>query len=116
LFDGVMFAYCVLIALLLLAVLWMAIYTSFIKLWPYDKSFSLRHYTFGLIDAGVISSFFNSLRMALATALFGTMFIFGCAYLLEKTRGMPATRAAIRLLAAIPMAVPGMVLGLGYIL
>jgi len=115
-FDSVMFAYCLVVALLLLAVLGMAIYTSFIKLWPYDKSFSLRHYTFGLIDAGVIGSFFNSLKMAFASALFGTTFIFGCAYLLEKTRGMPGTRAMIRLLAAIPMGVPGMVLGLGYIL
>src|SRR6185295_9473978 len=102
-FDGVMLAYCIVIALLLLAVLGMAVYTSFIKLWPYDRSFSLRHYTFGLVDAGVISSFFNSLRMALATALVGTTFIFGCAYLLEKTRGLPGTRAVIRLLAAIPM-------------
>ena len=67
----------------------MAVYTSFIKLWPYDKSFSLRHYTFGLIDGGVISSFFNSLKMALLTAFFGTILIFGGAYLLEKTRGMP---------------------------
>jgi iron(III) transport system permease protein len=114
-FDGLMLVYCTVIALLLLSVLGMAIYTSFIKLWPYDKSFSLRHYTFGLIDAGVIDSFFNSLRMAFASAFFGTLFIFGCAYLLEKTRGMPGTRAAIRLLAAIPMGVPGMVLGLGYI-
>ena len=114
-FDGVMFFYCLIVAALLLAVLGMAIYTSFIKLWPYDKSFSLRHYTFGLIDAGVISSFFNSLKMAFASALVGTIFIFGCAYLLEKTRGVPGTRALIRLLAAIPMGVPGMVLGLGYI-
>jgi iron(III) transport system permease protein len=115
-FDMLMLVYCIVVALLLLAVLGMAVYTSFIKLWPYDLSFSLRHYTFGLIDAGVIDSFFNSLRMAFATALFGTMFIFGCAYLLEKTRGMAGTRAVIRLLAAIPMGVPGMVLGLGYIL
>ncbi len=115
-FDALMFVYCTVVALLLLAVLGMAVYTSFIKLWPYDLSFSLRHYTFGLVDAGVIDSFWNSLRMAFATALFGTMFIFGCAYLLEKTRGMPGTRAAIRLLAAVPMGVPGMVLGLGYIL
>jgi iron(III) transport system permease protein len=110
-----MFCYCALICLLLLAVLGMAIYTSFIKLWPYDKSFSLRHYTFGLVDGGVISSFFNSLRMAFATAIFGTILIFGGAYLLEKTRGMNGTRALIRMLAAIPMGVPGMVLGLGYI-
>ena len=115
-FDGAMLTFCVVVTLLLLAVLGMAVYTSFIKLWPYDKSFSLRHYTFGLIDAGVISSFFNSVKMAAATALFGTMFIFGCAYLLEKTTGMKGVRAVIRLLAAIPMGVPGMVLGLGYIL
>jgi iron(III) transport system permease protein len=114
-FDAAMFCYCALICLLLLAVLGMAIYTSFIKLWPYDKSFSLRHYTFGLVDGGVISSFFNSLRMAFATAIFGTILIFGGAYLLEKTRGMNGTRALIRMLAAIPMGVPGMVLGLGYI-
>ncbi len=115
-FDAAMLAYCAGIAILLLAVLGMAVYTSFIKLWPYDKSFSLRHYTFGLIDGGVISSYFNSVHMALATAFFGTLFIFGTAYLLEKTRGLPGTRALMRLLAAIPMAVPGMVLGLGYIL
>ncbi len=114
-FDAAMFVYCALIGVLLLAVLGMAIYTSFIKLWPYDKTFSLRHYTFGLIDGGVISAFFNSLQMALLSAVFGTMIIFGGAYLLEKTRGMNGLRALIRLLAAIPMGVPGMVLGLGYI-
>ena len=115
-FDAAMLAFCVVMALLLLAVLGMAVYTSFIKLWPYDLHFSLRHYTFGLIDAGVISSFWNSVKMAAATAVFGTMFIFGGAYLLEKTTGMNGVRKLIRLLAAIPMGVPGMVLGLGYIL
>src|SRR5881392_1037387 len=115
-FDGAMLAFCVVMALLLLAVLGMAVYTSFIKLWPYDLHFSLRHYTFGLIDAGVISSFWNSVKMAAATAVFGTLFIFGSAYLLEKTTGLNGVRTLIRLLAAIPMGVPGMVLGLGYIL
>jgi len=77
---------------------------------------SLRHYQFGLIDAGVLVSYFNSLKLALMVAVGGTIFIFGCAYLLEKTRGMPLTKSAVRLLAAVPMGVPGMVLGLGYIL
>src|SRR5215468_61909 len=114
-FDAAMFAYCAVICAIMLAVLGMAVYTSFIKLWPYDLSFSLRHYVFGLVDGGVIESYFNSLEMALLTALIGTAMVFGTAYLIEKTRGMRLTRAAIRLLATIPMAVPGMVLGLGYI-
>lgn len=115
-FDGAMFTYCAVVATLMLLVLGMAVYTSFIKLWPYDKSFSLRHYQFGLIDGGVISSFFNSLEMALYSAVFGTAFIFVTAYLLEKTRGAAVTKAVVRLFATVPMAVPGMVLGLGYIL
>jgi iron(III) transport system permease protein len=114
-FDGAMFVYCAIVALLLLAVLGMAVYTSFIKLWPYDKSFSLRHYVYGLIDAGVIVDYFNSLKMALYSALFGTVFVFLVAYLLEKTRGMATLKAFVRLVATIPMAVPGLVLGLGYI-
>jgi iron(III) transport system permease protein len=114
-FDRAMFAYCCVVAVFLLSVLGMAIYTSFIKLWPYDKSFSLRHYVYGLIDAGVIETYFNSLRMAFLTALFGTVFIFGVAYLLEKTRGMAPLKSLVRLVATIPMAVPGLVLGLGYI-
>ncbi len=114
-FDAAMFAFCSLICLWMLAVLGMAVYTSFIKLWPYDLSFSLRHYVFGLVDGGVIDSYFNSVKLGFATAAVGTVLIFGTAYLLEKTKGMTLTRSAIRLLAAIPMAVPGMVLGLGYI-
>ena len=114
-FDSAMFVFCAIICIIMLAVLAMAIYTSFIKLWPYDKSFSLRHYKFGLIDGGVIDSYFNSLKLALLSAFFGTLLVFGTAYLIEKTRGMQLTRGVIRLLATIPMAVPGMVLGLGYI-
>jgi len=115
-FDRTMFAFCLIVAAMLLAVLGMAIYTSFIKFWPYDKSLSLRHYQFGLVDGGVFGSYFNSLKLALLVAVGGTTFIFASAYLIEKTRGMPLTKAAVRLLAAIPMGVPGMVLGLGYIL
>ena len=114
-FDRAMLVFCSLVAVYLLAVLGMAVYTSFIKLWPYDKSFSLRHYVYGLIDAGVIVDYFNSLKMAFYSALFGTVFVFLVAYLLEKTRGMATLKAFVRLVATIPMAVPGLVLGLGYI-
>jgi iron(III) transport system permease protein len=114
-FDLAMLAFCIVVSIFILSVLGMAIYTSFIKLWPYNLSFSLRHYVFGLIDGGVIDSYFNSLKMALLTAALGTTLVFGTAYLLEKTRGMRTLRGFIRFLATIPMAVPGMVLGLGYI-
>ncbi len=115
LFDRLMTLYCAIIALLVLAMLGMAVFASFATFWPYNLTPSLRHYTLGLLDAEVGVAFFNSLKMAAGTALFGTALVFVGAYLLEKTKGMDGLRALVRLLAVIPMAVPGLVLGLGYI-
>ncbi len=115
-FDAAMFVFCLAVSLLLLAVLGMAVWTSLIKFWPYDLSLSFRHYTYGLIDGGVFGAYLNSLKMAFVASVAGTGIVFVIGYLLEKTRGMRGTKAAVRLLAAIPMGVPGMVLGLGYIL
>ena len=64
----------------MLAVAGMAVFASFVKFWPYDLSFSLRHYVFGIVDGEVKAAMLNSIVLAL-----------------------------------IPMAVPGLVLGLAYI-
>jgi iron(III) transport system permease protein len=114
-FDAAMAAYCTLIALLLLAVLGMAVFASLVKFWPYDLSLSLHHYAFGLRDAEVGEGFVNSLVMACGTAVLGTAMVFLGAYLIEKAQAPQPLRAAVRLLAMLPMAVPGLVLGLGYI-
>src|SRR5918996_3060844 len=84
-FDLAMALYCVAVALLMLAVLGMAVYASLVKFWPYDLSFSLKSYAYGLVDAEVDTAFFNSLKLAFGTAIFGTVLVFVGAYLLEKT-------------------------------
>ena len=114
-YDWVMTLYCCAIAFLVLAMLGMAVFASFASFWPYNLSPSLRHYTMGLVDAEVGVGFVNSLKMAAGTAFFGTALVFISAYLLEKTKGMDGLRGFVRMLAMLPMAVPGLVLGLGYI-
>ncbi|MDP3761172.1 MAG: putative 2-aminoethylphosphonate ABC transporter permease subunit [Ramlibacter sp.] len=114
-YDAAMTLYCSLIAFLVLAMLGMAVFASFATFWPYNLTPSLRHYVLGLVDAEVSVGFVNSLKMAGGTALFGTALVFCGAYLLEKTKGMEGLRGVVRLLAMLPMAVPGLVLGLGYI-
>jgi iron(III) transport system permease protein len=113
--DQLMLAYCAVIATLMLAMLGMALFASLASFWPYDLSLSLRHYKLGLVDGDVGEGFINSLQMATGTAVFGTLLVFVTAYLLEKTKGMSSLRTPLQLLAVIPMAVPGLVLGLGYI-
>ncbi|WP_317920769.1 putative 2-aminoethylphosphonate ABC transporter permease subunit, partial [Cupriavidus sp. TA19] len=114
-FDLAMASFCWLMAALMLAVMGMAIYASFVKLWPYNFSLSLNHYRVGLVEGGVVDSYLNSLRMAGVAAVIGPVFIFATAYLLEKTRGLDWLRGVVRLMAVLPMGVPGLVLGLGYI-
>jgi iron(III) transport system permease protein len=114
-YDWAMTLYCCAIAFLVLAMLGMAVFASFASFWPYNLTPSLRHYTMGLVDAEVGVGFLNSLKMAAGTAFFGTALVFVSAYLLEKTKGMDGLRGFVRMLAMLPMAVPGLVLGLGYI-
>jgi iron(III) transport system permease protein len=113
--DRLLTLYCTVVALLMLAMLGMAVFASFASFWPYNLTPSLRHYTMGLFDAEVGEGFVNSLRMAAGTAVFGTALVFIGAYLMEKTRVPAPLRTTVRLLALLPMAVPGLVLGLGYI-
>ena len=114
-YDRLMMAYCGLISLLMLAMLGMAIFASFVSFWPYNLTPSTRHYVLGLVDGEVAAGFLNSLKMAAGTAFFGTALVFFSAYLLEKTKGANWLRAPVRMLTMLPMAVPGLVLGLGYI-
>ncbi len=103
------------VTVMILGILGMAAFASLAKFWPYDLSLTLRHYDFSVADGGGWDSYGNSIRMALYTALFGTLVVFVGAYLVEKTRVLQPLRTGTHLLALIPMAVPGMVLGLAYI-
>ncbi len=113
--DWLLFAFCAIIVVPVVGLVAVAAWGSFIKFWPYDLSMSLRNYAFTRFDGQGWSSYFNSLRMATWTAVIGTAIIFTGAYLLEKTRGFPVVRAVVQLVAMLPLAVPGLVLGLGYI-
>ncbi len=115
--DLPLLIYCLLLATAMLGVLGMAAYTSLVRFWPYNLELSLEHYIYGLAEAGVLDAWLNSLRIAGLTALCGTPFVFFTAWLLEKCQGGPAgLRPLVRALAALPMGVPGLVLGIGYIL
>lgn len=113
--DMGMLVFCSIVALLILAMLGMAQYAALVKFWPYNLDLSFNNYRFDLMDGGGWDSYFNSIRMALYTALFGTVIVFFGAYLVEKGRGFRTGRMAFQFLAIVPLAVPGLVLGLAYI-
>jgi iron(III) transport system permease protein len=118
--DGLLLAYVLLMSAVLLLVLGMAVFGSFVKVWPYNLSFTLNHYTYGFEEAGVDHSWLNSVVMAAWCAVLGAAVTFAGAYWLEKTgieksRAFGWARPLTQVQAMLPMAVPGMVLGIGYI-
>jgi iron(III) transport system permease protein len=114
-FDTAMFVYCCLISFFIFTILGMCFFASFVTFWPYNMSLSLDNYQFDLMDGGGWDSYYNSIRMACYTAVFGTIIVFSGAYFVEKSRGLKKERSILHFLSMIPMAVPGMVLGLAYI-
>jgi iron(III) transport system permease protein len=113
--DWLLFAYCVAVAAILLTILGVAAWGSLIKFWPYNLTLTLDNYAFDKFDATGWRAYFNSLELAALTATFGTALVFVGAYLMEKSRGFGFGRGVVQLLAMLPLAVPGLVLGLAYI-
>lgn len=113
--DGLCLLFCSLIALAVLTVIGMAVYGSLVTFWPWNTTLSLNNYNFAEFSTYGWAPYFNSLKLAAGVAIVGTLVIFTCAYCIEKGRSFAPLRHLMQMLAILPMAVPGMVLGLGYI-
>ncbi|EGQ9109594.1 putative 2-aminoethylphosphonate ABC transporter permease subunit [Vibrio alginolyticus] len=113
--DSICLVYCSVISIAVLAVLGMAVYGSLVTFWPWNKALTLNNYNFAEMSTYGWSPFFNSLTLAGWTAVIGTAIIFVGAYCIEKGRAFGPIRQVMQMLSVVPMAVPGMVLGLGYI-
>ena len=113
--DRLMFGYCLLVTLFILAILGMAQLAALVKFWPYNLSLTLKHYVFDVQGVGW-ENFWNSLTLAFWVASVGTPLIFMGAYVVEKPRADMLGRTLLHAAALLPMAVPGLVLGLGTLL
>ena len=112
--DRSMLLFCLTITGLTLAILGMAQFAALVQFWPYNLELTLAHYSFELEGVG-LGDFFNSLVMAGSAAVFGTALIFIGAFVVEKPRRDSVARQLVHFIALLPMAIPGIVLGLAYL-
>jgi iron(III) transport system permease protein len=113
--DWGLFAFCALVGGLIFGLLAMSAWASFVTRWPYNLALTLKNYAFGDFDTNGWAAYWNSIVLATWTAAIGTGVVFLGAYLMEKTRGFAWGRGIAQFMAMLPMAVPGLVLGLAYI-
>ena len=102
------------IALLIIAILGIVIYGSFINFWPYDLTFTLANYDFAALGFEW-HAYFNSLKLAGSVAILGTTIAFIGSYLVIRSELYQGAKNMLSLLILLPIAIPGTVLGLAYL-
>jgi iron(III) transport system permease protein len=84
---------------------------SFMRLWPYRLELTLKHYDITM--AGGYAPLWTSLQVSAGAAAVGTLLLGLLA--VSARRLPPRASRAVALLAALPVAVPGLVLGIAYV-
>lgn len=128
--------YCWIPCIFILIVFATVFLGSFVKVWPYDFSLTLKHYDFpslgGIaplwtkfwasilkgewqsIIAYKYAPIWNSLWVSILVAMGGASLTLLAGYVVEKKK--PKGEQTLYTLSVLPAAIPGIVMGLGYIL
>lgn len=110
--DIPMVSLTALIALLPLTIVLIVVGVSFAQLWPYNLDFTFRHYTVS-IDGGY-QPLWNSIQISVIAGIIGVVLLFLLNLSLLEQTGKLAKLVYFACL--LPAAVPGLVLGLSYLL
>lgn len=115
--DIVYQIYCTVIVLIHVVLVASILMSAIVNRWPNDMTLTLKHFDFGskLVGSGAVS-FVNSFKLSIGAAIAGTIIVFSTAYLIERAKPMAKIRSFCRFLSMMPMALPGLVLGLSYIM
>lgn len=84
----------------------------FVSEWPYNVTFTLEHVKAVFEDNALFSVYTNSLMVAAATALLGTLMAYGGALITARSTVNQKLKNAIESIALITNTIPGMVIGL----
>ena len=110
--DCIGLAFASLVCAMIAAIVLVVVVASFVTLWPYNMHVSLRHYRFEVQNG--LQPLWTSIGVSLMAAAIGSIVTIAGACVVRRLRN--ATGQALYFLSILPAAVPGMVLGLGYIL
>ncbi|MCL2768052.1 MAG: putative 2-aminoethylphosphonate ABC transporter permease subunit [Synergistaceae bacterium] len=112
--DVFFFSFCAAVSAGLLLLIGSLFVGAFTEFYPFNMDLTLKNFRFNQTSGG-IGAYFNSLKMAGLSTIIGTTFVFIYAYLIEKTSGNVVLRRYGKFLSFLPMALPGMVIGISFI-
>lgn len=111
--DMISYLFCILLSICVLLPVLAFCVMVFETKYPVDPTFTLYHIE-KTMNRGAGEYFANSLIYAALTGLIGTVIAFICSYMTARMRGKFVR--VLHLLSLVSMAIPGLVLGLSYVI
>lgn len=103
------------VSVLMLSLFVVIFVVPLVERWPYQTGFTLEHFQEVFADNELQRVYLNSLVMALATALFGTLAAYGAALITARSKLPGWCKQVIDAIALVTNTIPGMVLGLAFL-
>ncbi|MBJ7984715.1 putative 2-aminoethylphosphonate ABC transporter permease subunit [Bacillus cereus] len=113
--DVISFVYCSVVTFMIILLFVAVGIAASVKVWPYNMSFTLEHFNFSSLTGDGIEAFKNSVIVSAITAVIGAILTFVFAYAIEKIEQLHVFRKVGYFFSIVPLAIPGLVLGLGYV-
>lgn len=114
--DGICAAISTLILVIVFAIFLVIMIVPFVKMWPYNMTFTLDNLQSVFADASLTMVVRNSLIVAILTALFGTLMAYGSALVTTRSSLSGKAKQVIESVASVTNTIPGMVLGIAFML
>lgn len=104
------------ILICVLSIFLVVLVSPFMSEWPYNKSFTFTHIQRVFSDKALVRVFTNSLWISLLTALLGTGLVYASALVTARSKIHPRANMIIESIAQVTNTIPGMVLGIAFLL
>lgn len=114
--DIIWTLFSVIICIFILSSFVVIFVAPFVSEWPYNNSFTLKHSASVFSDKSLLRVLKNSLWMSFLSATFGTILVYAAALVSSRNKGLIRGTKIIEAIAQISNTIPGMVLGIGFLL
>jgi iron(III) transport system permease protein len=104
------------ISLFVISIFAAIIVVPFVQSWPYELTPSFDHFAEVFADDELVQTYRNSIFVAFMTALFGTLIVYGAGLVASRSTLSPGLRRSLDSAALVINTIPGMVLGIAYML
>ena len=112
--DRICSVLSILILLIIVVVFAVIFILPFVKEWPYNTTFTLRHFVETFQSSNLLEVVKNAFIVAIATAVVGTILCYVAAIISARGKMPKSITTSIDFVSVITNALPGMVLGIGF--